>query len=235
MKEESGKFIDNGELKNEKKRSMTETDDHSGKLVGRVKDYEIWYVGSHEAAKQLGRFYKGVSASWSTSIDSDYFWTNNYRNDTFYFLIRETPRGDEFDKVAFQFRMNDLQIWDLKNRKGTFMDEDIVSYMRDHYCWIDKLTDDIKYFRTPGVKTIDNEDGTVNVVGSIYIDEQGLDKLPWVGRFTIKELFGSLYINGNNLKSLDGVPSVIHGDFIASDNPFESLDGMPEVDGLKEI
>ena len=164
---------------------------YKGKLVGHIKDYEIWYVGSHEAAKQLGRFYKGVSASWSTSVDSDYFWNNNYRNDTFYFLIRETPIRDAFDKIAFQFRMNDLQIWDLKNRKGTFTDEEVINYMKENFKWIDKVTDDIRYFRTPDIKIIKNDDGTVNIKGSIYLDGQRLKELPWVGKYKIKELFGS--------------------------------------------
>ena len=75
----------------------------------------------------------------------------------------------------------------------------------------------------------------MNVKVSIYLDEQDLEELPWLGKFKIKELFGSLYINGNRLKTLNGVPKIIHGDFIATENLFENLNGMPEVDGLKEI
>jgi len=237
--EDFREFIDNfksrSAVKREKKHSLKETDDHKGKLVGHIEDYEIWFVGSHEAAKQLGRFYKGVSAAWSTSVDSDYFWNNSYKNDTFYFLIRESSVGDEFDKLAFQFRMNGLQIWDLKNRKGTYDDEEVICYMKDNFKWIDKVTDDIKYFRTPGVKIVQNDDGTVNVIGSIYLDEQDLDALPWIEKYDVRELFGSLYINGNRLTTLNGVPKIIHGDFIATGNKFSSLDGMPEVEGFSEV
>ena len=232
-------FIDNfksrSQVKNEKKHSMTETDDHNGKLIDEVKDYEIWYVGSHEAAKQLGRFYKGRSASWSTSIDDDYYWNNNYRNDTFYFLIKKTPIGDDFDKIAFQFRMNDLQIWDIRNRKNTFNDEGVISYMKEHYKWIDRVTDDIKYFRSPGTQISDNGDGTVNVIGDIYLDDAGIEVLPWIGKYKVKELFGSLYVSGNKLVSFEGFPEVIHGDLITSGNNFKNLENMPKVDGYKDI
>ena len=107
--------------------------------------------------------------------------------------------------------------------------------MKENFRWIDKVTDDIRYFRTPGIKIIQNEDGTVNVVGSIYLDCQGLSKFPWAGKYRIKELFGSLYINDNELTSLEGVPEIIHGDFIATGNRFENLDGMLEIEGLKEV
>lgn len=35
------------------------TDDGKGKLIDSIDDYEIWFVGSADASKQLGRFYKG--------------------------------------------------------------------------------------------------------------------------------------------------------------------------------
>lgn len=35
-----------------------------------VDGYEVWLVPSYEAAKVLGRFYKGKSAEWCISTDN---------------------------------------------------------------------------------------------------------------------------------------------------------------------
>ena len=90
-----------------------------------IDDYEIWFVGSADAAKQLGRFYKGISAKWCICTDNaDYYWNNDHKNDTFYFLIKKEPEYNQFDKLAFEFKANnEIKIWDLNNRKNKNNDQ----------------------------------------------------------------------------------------------------------------
>lgn len=225
-------FQSKSQIKNDKKYNLMLTDDGKGKLINTFKGYEIWYVGSAEASKQLGRFYNGISAKWCICTDScDYYWNNDHKNDTFYFLIRKEVQNNEFDKLAFEFKANnEIKIWDINNRKNTFKDEEIISFMKNNFKWIDKVSNIEKYFLNP-VKIKENGDGTINVYGSIYLDEMNLSKFPWNDKYIIKELFGSLYIQYNNFKNLDGSPKIIHGDFDFSNNPLEDLTQMPKVEG----
>jgi hypothetical protein len=209
------------------------TDDGKGKLIDLIDDYEVWFVGSADASKQLGRFYKGISAKWCICTNNaDYYWNNDHKNDTFYFLIRKELKNDEFDKLAFEYKANDeIKIWDINNRKNTFKDHEIISYMKENFKWIDKVSNIEKYFLNP-VKIKENLDGTINVYGSIYLDEMNLDKFPWSGKYEINELYGSLYIQYNNFKSFDDCPKIIHGDFDYSNNPIKNANNMPKVDGI---
>jgi hypothetical protein len=226
-------FQSKSQIKNDKKYNLKVTDDGKGKLIDSIKDYEIWFVGSANAAKQLGRFYKGISTKWCICTDNaDYYWNNDHKNDTFYFLIRREIKNDEFDKLAFEFKANsEIKIWDLNNRKNTFKDESIISYMKENFKWINKVSDIEKYFLNP-VKIKENADGTINVYGSIYLDEMNLSEFPWKDKFKINELFGSLYIQYNNFKNFDWCPKIIHGDFDYSNNPIENFDKIPLVDGF---
>ena len=45
--------------------------------------------------------------------------------------------------------------------------------MKNNFKWIDKITDAERYFLNP-VKIRKNNDGTVNIYGSIYLDELGI-------------------------------------------------------------
>ena len=226
-------FQSKSQVKNNKKYHLTITDDGKGKLIDLIDDYEIWHVGSAEASKQLGRFYKGVSSKWCICTDNaDYYWNNDHKNDTFYFLIRKEVKNNEFDKLAFEFKANnEIKIWDLNNRKNTFKNEKIISYMKENFKWIDKVSTVEKYFLNP-VKIKENTDGTINVYGSIYLDEMNLDKFPWKDKYVINELFGSLYIQYNNFKNFDNCPKIIHGDFDYSNNPIEDFNKLPIVDGI---
>lgn len=226
-------FQSKSQIKKTKKYNLTVSDDHKSKLIDDIKDYEIWYIGSPDSAIQLGRFYKGRSAKWCICTDnSDYYWNNDHKNDTFYFLIRKEMKYDDFDKLAFEFKANgDIKIWDINNRKNTYTDQQVISYIKENFKWINKISDIEKYFLNP-VKIKQNNDQTVNVYGSIYLDELNLTKFPWKDKYNIKELFGSLYIQYNNFKNLDGCPKIIHGDFDYSNNPINDLSNMPKVDGI---
>ena len=226
-------FQSKTQLKNNKKYNLTITDDGKGKLIDSIDDYEIWFIGSAEASKQLGRFYKGVSSKWCICTDNaDYYWNNDHKNDTFYFLIRKEVQNNEFDKLAFEFKANnEIKIWDLNNRKNTFKNEKIISYMKENFKWIDKVSVVEKYFLNP-VKIKENTDGTINVYGSIYLDEMNLFEFPWKDKYIINELFGSLYIQYNHFKNFDDCPKIIHGDFDYSNNPIEDFNKLPIVDGI---
>lgn len=226
-------FQSKSQVKKDKKYNLTISNDCKSKLVDFIKDYEIWYIGSSDSAIQLGRFYKGKSAKWCICTDNaDYYWNNDHKNDTFYFLIRKEMKSNEFDKLAFEYKANgEIKIWDINNRKNTFIDNEVISYMKENFKWIDKVSDIEKYFLNP-VKIKQNEDGTINVYGSIYLDEMNLTKFPWKDKYKINELFGSLYIQYNNFKNLNGCPKIIHGDFDCSGNHITDISNMPKVDGI---
>ena len=226
-------FQSKSQIKKDKKYHLTMTDDKKGKLIDLIDDYEIWFVESSEAARQLGRFYKGVSAKWCICSDNaDYYWNKDHKNDTFYFLIKKEPNHDQFDKLAFEFKANnEIKIWDLNNRKNTFTNERIITFMKENFKWINKVSDIEKYFLNP-VKIKENEDSTINVYGSIYLDEMNLSEFPWKDKYIINELFGSLYIQFNNFKNFEGCPKIIHGDFDYSNNPIKNFDNLPTVDGI---
>ena len=232
FKEFIDSFQSKSQIKNNKKYNLKITNDGKGKLIDLIDDYEIWFVGSADAAKQLGRFYKGISAKWCICTDNaDYYWNNDHKNDTFYFLIKKEPEHNQFDKLAFEFKANgEIKIWDLNNRKNTFNDGHIISFMKENFKWIDKVSDVERYFLNP-VKIKENEDGTINVYGSIYLDEMNLSEFPWKNKYVINELFGSLYIQFNDFKNFDACPKIIHGDFDYSNNPIENFDNLPKVDG----
>lgn len=210
-------------------------------LVGEIQGYEIWYVDSVEISKFLGSNYKNRKAKWCISIDqAEYYW-NDYKNDTFYFLIRKEMQGNRFDKIAFEYkRTGTMKCWDINNRIFTTDDYEgdvgLIEYMKENFKWIDKVSDEDKYFLNP-ITIIDNKDGTVNIDGNLYLDELNLNEFPWKDKFKIRELFGSLYIQGNNFENLDGCPEIIHGDFDCSNNPMstkiENLNiNLPKVDGF---
>jgi hypothetical protein len=234
--EEFKEFIDifnsKRQLKNLKKYEITVSDDGKSKKIDEIDDYEIWEINSADSAKQIGRFYKGKSAKWCICTDNgDYYWNNYHKNDTFYFLIRKNPKNDEFDKLAFEFKANDeVKIWDLNNRKNTFDNQKVISYMCNNFVWKDRLTDAEKYFLNP-ISIKENSDGTVNVYGSIYLDELPITEFPWKDKFKVKELFGSLYIQFSSIKSLKNCPEIIHGDFDYTEVQLENLENFPKVNG----
>lgn len=108
------------------------------KLLDTKDGYEIWYVPTYEAMTTLGRFYKGRSAKWCVASDDPEFWYENHDEDEFVLLIREQPKGDEFDKVAIQmenhgryYNEDDIIPWDLENDDWTFTNDELI-----HYAWL---------------------------------------------------------------------------------------------------
>lgn len=85
------KFVDGFDTR---KRSARRSDEYSKKaekygavLMDEKDGYEIWYVPSYEAAVQLGRFYRNISAKWCISTDNPTYFSDNYRDSEFMFLI----------------------------------------------------------------------------------------------------------------------------------------------------
>ena len=72
-----------------------------------------------------------------------------------------------------------------------------------------------------------NEDGTVDVDGSVDLSERNLSKLPLkFGRVT-----GSFYCMHNQLTTLEGCPVEVGGYFNCGSNKLTSLEGCPRVVG----
>lgn len=223
-------FESTRQLKTIKKYNITVTDDGNGKLIDTIKNYQIWFVNSYDSAKQLGRFYKGFSTKWCISTSNgEYYWNNDHKNDTFYFLIRKNPIGDQFDKLAFEYKKDGtIKIWDIKNRKNTFIDQDVINYMKNNYKWIDKISDSERYFLTPNLKIEVIKDNMVNVYGDIYLDDMNLTELPWKDKYIVQNLYGNLNLNYNHLKTFKNFPKYIHGDLNIVKNQFENFDGFPD-------
>lgn len=48
---------------------------YGAKMLGMAGPYEVWYIPSHEAAQEIGRLYKGMSAKWCISTENpEYFY-----------------------------------------------------------------------------------------------------------------------------------------------------------------
>ena len=68
-----------------------------------------------------------------------------------------------------------------------------------------------------------NEDLTIDVDGSIYLEVKGLTKLP----LNFRNVSGHFYCNDNQLTSLEGAPTSVSGDFWCNSNKLTSLEGAP--------
>ena len=91
--------------------------------------------------------------------------------------------------MIFQYVIYAINIMEKKN---TFTNEHIITFMKENFKWIDKVNDIERYFLN-SVKIKENEDGTINVYWSIYLDEMNLSEFPLKDKYIINELFGSLY------------------------------------------
>ena len=119
----------------------------------------------------------------------------------------------------------------MEKKKNTFNNEYIITFIKENFKLIDNVNDIERYFLN-SVKIKENEDGTINVYWSIYLDEMNLSEFPLKDKYIINELFGSLYIQFNNFKNFEGCPKINHGDFDYSNNPIKNFDNLPTVDGL---
>ena len=75
--------------------------------------------------------------------------------------------------------------------------------------------------------TINNE-GSIDVNGSVYLEVKGLTKLPIRFRNVSESfMYGHFYCYNNNLTSLEGAPNRVGGDFVCNNNQLTSLEGAP--------
>lgn len=84
-----------------------------------IDGYEVWFVPSYDAAKVLGRFYKGKSTAWCISTDNQSYFKKYYdeRNIDFLFLIKAEPVGNDLDKVALEIRPSgDVIPWNVADK-----------------------------------------------------------------------------------------------------------------------
>ena len=72
-----------------------------------------------------------------------------------------------------------------------------------------------------------NDDGTVDVNGSVNLSSRGLNKLP----LKFGKVTGSFYCHTNKLTSLEGSPRWVGVDFSCDSNQLTSLVGGPKVIG----
>ena len=102
-------------------------------------------------------------------------------------------------------------------------------------------------YGTPGKYTI-NDDGSIDVKGSVNVNIKNIAKIPFKfgivsGNFNCsdnqltsllgapKTVGGSFYCSNNQLTSLEGAPNSVGGDFYCSNNQLTSLEGVPKTVG----
>ena len=102
-------------------------------------------------------------------------------------------------------------------------------------------------YGTPGKYTI-NDDGSIDVKGSVNVNIKNIAKIPFKfgivsGNFNCsdnqltsllgapKTVGGSFYCSNNQLTSLEGAPNSVGGDFYCSNNQLTSLEGAPNIVG----
>ena len=68
-----------------------------------------------------------------------------------------------------------------------------------------------------------NNDGTVDVDGSVWLDNKGLIEIP----VQFNKVSGGFYCSYNQLTSLEGAPREVGGSFDCSYNQLTSLQGSP--------
>ena len=76
-----------------------------------------------------------------------------------------------------------------------------------------------------------NDDGTVDVDGSVYLDYCELTKLP----LKFGTVTGWFNCSKNNLTTLEGSPKTVYGSFTCNNNRLTSLEGGPENVGFKFV
>jgi hypothetical protein len=86
-----------------------------------------------------------------------------------------------------------------------------------------------KYIRNNGrIKSYTiNEDGTIDIDGTVSIVLQNITKIP----IKFGKVTGDFYVCQNKLKSLEGSPYYVGGDFDCYSNKLTSLKGSPKEVG----
>ena len=77
-----------------------------------------------------------------------------------------------------------------------------------------------------GIYTI-NDDGSIDVVGSINLSSKKLTKIS----FKFRNVSGDFYCSFNQLQSLEGAPTTVGGNFYCYNNQLKSLEGAPTTVG----
>jgi len=72
-----------------------------------------------------------------------------------------------------------------------------------------------------------NEDGSIDVDGTVYLDSRNFKELP----LKFRNVSGNFFCQYNQLTSLEGVPQSLDGDFACHYNQLTSLEGAPKSIG----
>jgi hypothetical protein len=108
-----------------------------------------------------------------------------------------------------------------------------MRYLRDYRLFenVDSPTDEQRKFLDEcifGTWSV-NSEGLVDVEGSYWCHEQGLEDFSGIRFGKVSEDF---YCDDNQLRTLDGAPSEVGSDFDCSNNQLRTLEGSPrKVDG----
>jgi len=123
-------FVDGFDARNRQAKRRDEhiarAEKYGAKKLGETGMYEVWYIPSHEAAQEIGRMYKGKSASWCISTESSQYFDYNYKDSEFVFMVLRDGAEAELDgcdKIALQTSLDEDgaveldAVWDIRDSR----------------------------------------------------------------------------------------------------------------------
>jgi hypothetical protein len=158
---------------------------------------------------------------------------------------RKKDIKNELLKYGIRFaKINDDETIDVNGDVNLYSEDDVDRSKFDGYCKgfyklvnfdLVKVDESIKndydvkclLQRFKIYRYVINDDGTIDVNGSVDISDTGIDKIP----FTFGKVTGNFYCDANNLTSLKGCPYEVGKGFFCAYNNLTSLEGSPSVVG----
>ena len=75
------------------------------------------------------------------------------------------------------------------------------------------------------IEYVINDDQTIDVIGNVSINRQGITELP----IRFRNVYGSFNCYSNELTTLKGCPNRVGGDFVCSWNQLKTLEHSPQI------
>jgi len=159
----------------------------------------------------------------------------NKWNDLPFYIIENKilPITDEFHKLAIIDKTTSYDIYTAKGKRNIINIYNILNdYKIPHTAFnldLDWINSSDLFRNVYGIKgeyTI-NEDGEIDVDGSVFITRSGITEIP----VKFGKVTGDFWCERNNLTTLKNAPNWVGRDFDASENMLTDLEGSPEFVG----
>jgi hypothetical protein len=219
-------------LISEKENYQSRSERNFNAQKGAEKVYEddrflVLYITTEEASKKYGK-----GTKWCISAENGNQW-NNYKlkGYEFYFIFDYKTKNKTLSKIAVEIKKDSVRydypyLWNTTdNKKGKLIDfKELISMgvpinaFKYHVDYIE----DIEFRKRYGILgsyTID-EDGGINVNGSVWMDNMGLTEIP----IKFKSVSNIFNCSNNKLTTLKNAPIYVGNKFDCSYNKLEKID-----------